>query len=191
MSLEALVWASNLPMDAVGGTAFRVLLKLANNAHSDGTTAWRATEQLAAELKCSQRTVQRALSDLRATGLIRPGDQSYVSHIRPDRRPTVYDLNLAYGLDYTVPVPLHGVTNLSPHGVTNLSRGDNPGLNGVTTGVAQGTVIKPINSTTQASPVRAKTNCPAVRKTGHHDPLDSGYCSQCGEKAPQPESVNA
>lgn len=183
MSLEAFVWAAKLPMDACGGTEYRVLILLANHAHHDGRNAFRSTESLAAELNTSKRTVQRAIKNLRAAALIAPGNQELVEHIRPDRRPTVYDLNLRYGVEYTAPAFIDGVTTtVTPHGVTNLARGDNPVHNGVTTGVAHRTVIEPINSSTRDNQTARVTpsRC-SGRRDGKHVALPSGYCNGCGK----------
>lgn len=92
MSLEAYVWAANLPLDACSGTAFRVLLKYADRADKLGYTCWRSVPDMAVELGCSKRTIQRAIAELVAAGLIRPGDQRHVEHLRADRRPVVYDV---------------------------------------------------------------------------------------------------
>lgn len=169
MSLNAYKWAADMPMDELSLAGHKVLLKLADVAGQDGSRAWRSTESLAHELGCSQRTVQRAISELKMKGIIRLGDQHYVDHIRPDRRPNVYDLNLDYGRDYSLPVPLHGVTTgVTPHGVTKLSRGDRSRRNGVTAGVAI-TGSEP----TSESPIRtlalvADRDC--TSKAGHRWP---------------------
>lgn len=134
MSLEAYIWAANLPLSTCNGTAFRVLLQLADRADKLGYGAYPSINTMADVLECSTRTIQRALVDLRAAGLIRLGDQRYVDHIDPRYRPTVYDVitaALAYGES-------RGDIFVTP----DESRGDTSGHPGVTTGVAI-TVLKP------------------------------------------------
>lgn len=186
MSLESQIWASNLPLDATSYTAFRVLLKLANHSHIDGRNAWRSTRSLADEFGIDKRTVQRALAELKAARLITPGDQLLVAHLRSDRRPTVYDLNLQWSKSYGEPdEPLDGVTaDVTP----NEERGDNLTPYGVTTVVAQGTVIEPPINTSQGEYRRGDKfvtplwmKCPLNSRTGYHQFGENGAClSGCG-----------
>lgn len=92
MSLEAYLWASDLPLNVCSSTAYRVLIKYANGADKFGCTTWRSETDLAEELGCSTRTIRRARAELVELGLMSLGDQRYVQHIRADRRPVVYDL---------------------------------------------------------------------------------------------------
>jgi hypothetical protein len=129
MSIEATVWAlKHAPVpDAI---AHLVLIGLADHAAADGTCAWPSVTTLAGYARCSERSVQRKLRDLEALGVILQGNQQIVNHLRPDRRPTVWDL------------PIHGVTERHPaqrgdrtgtDGVTDRAeRGDTEGANGVT-----------------------------------------------------------
>lgn len=48
--------------------AFVVLLMIANHAKSDGTGAWPSVPVLAVEARCSQKSVQRAILTLVASG---------------------------------------------------------------------------------------------------------------------------
>lgn len=138
MSWQACDAIDKLPYDACGHMAYRVLQKLANVAAEDGSRAFRHAGAMAAELGVSKRSVQRSLKELEAARLIIRGDQRLVSYERPDRRPTVYNVNmLAYHdfeqqewtLDETSE---NGVTELStvPQNVDKLSTGV---TNGVTT----------------------------------------------------------
>lgn len=131
MSHEAVLWTCQLPMSACSGTAFRVLVNLAERADAYGYGAWPAVGTLADTLECSPRTVQRALRELVLAGLIRVGDQSQLEHIRADHRPTLYDV-LTPALVYR---ESRGDNRVTP----SASRGDNYGLHGVTTGVARTT----------------------------------------------------
>lgn len=154
MSLEAYIWAANLPLSRCNGTPFRVLLQLADRADQMGYGAYPSIGTIADTLECSTRTVQRALLELRASGLIRYGDQRYVAHIPADRRPTVYDVvtpallakehlvkltNITDPIEYNQRAYLErGDNYVTP----SPERGDNYGPDGVTTVVAQ-TVLKP------------------------------------------------
>lgn len=132
MSLEAYVWAANLPLSACNGTAHRVLLKLADRADERGYGAYPKLSSIAETLECSVRTVQRAIRELLAAGLIREGDQRYVEHLDPRYRPTVYDV-LTWALQYA---ESRGDNYVTP----DESRGDTKRGSGVTTGVALRTV---------------------------------------------------
>jgi DNA-binding MarR family transcriptional regulator len=133
MSHEAVLWTCQLPMSACTGTAFRVLVNLAERADALGYGAWPAVTTLANTLECSTRTVQRALRELVEAGLIRVGDQSAVEHLRHDRRPTVYDV-LTPALRYIESGPRGDIRVTPPE-----SRGDIYGPHGVTTVVARTT----------------------------------------------------
>ncbi len=115
VSWQACNWADQLDYDVCGALPFRVLIKLANVAADDGSRAWRTKATMAKELGVSQRSVQRALKELEMAHLILRGDQSFVERIRADKRPTVYDLNLRYAVEYALPdLPLwDGETELS------------------------------------------------------------------------------
>lgn len=145
MSWQASSWADSLPYDVVGHLAYRVLNKLANVANVEGTIAFRDKAGIAEELGVSQRSVQRAYRELEAAALIHPGDQSYVRHIRADKRPTVYELNYRWKTQYSAPeLPwpeaLDGETERGDRVIHNPERGDNYGPSGETTAVAQGTI---------------------------------------------------
>lgn len=187
MSLEAFVWASRLPLDVVPPTAYRVLVLLANHAHSDGRNVWRNNRDMAAQLGCSMRTIERGIRDLKSAGLIRPGDQRLTEHLRADRRPVVYDLNLGYGKDYGEPTELdYGPTTaVGSYGPTDLSRPDRIRTNGPTTAVAHRTVIEPDNSSTKGKYRRPDKT---VGSCGH--PLiDDRHCERgCRSASVTPEA---
>lgn len=127
MSLEAYIWAANLPLSRCNGTPFRVLLQLADRADKLGYGAYPGVPSMAQTLECSERTIRRALADLRALRLIRVGDQRYVQHIDPRYRPAVYDV-LTAALEFA---ESRGDNCVTP----DESRGDRFGHPGVTTGV--------------------------------------------------------
>jgi len=94
MSLQAMVWALKT-VDLTGDPIAKlVLLGLADHAQADGSASWPTQKVLAEYANVSARTVRTKLRSLEELGLIQPGDQEIVSHIRADRRPPVYDLNL-------------------------------------------------------------------------------------------------
>lgn len=180
MSWQATAWADDLPYETMKSyLAYRVLIKLCNNADKYGQRAWRSNDELALELGVSKRSVQRALRDLELALLIKPGDQEFVRHIRADRRPTVYDMNMRYREVYEQPeLPVEDVQEDESHGVTELStgepRGDNWGLNGVTTVVAHRTILEPSITTTKVNHRAAVTPSP---RAGHRSGLQQlGKC---------------
>lgn len=138
VSLEAYIWAANLPLSACGGTSFRVLLQLADRADKLGYGAYPAVPTMAETLRCSDRTVQRALRELEGHGLIRQGDQRFVQHIPPRVRPTVYDV-LTDALIY---MESRGDSSVTP----SPEWGDTSGPSGVTPVVTQ-TVLNPLTKT--------------------------------------------
>jgi len=135
MSLEAYIWAANLPLSRCNGTPFRVLLQLADRADKLGYGAYPHVSTIADVLECSDRTVQRAIRDLIASELIREGDQRYVQHLDSRYRPTVYDV-LTTALVMT---ESRGDNRVTPA----RSRGDRNGHPGVTPAVALRTVQEP------------------------------------------------
>ncbi|AYN56861.1 helix-turn-helix DNA binding domain protein [Arthrobacter phage Andrew] len=139
MSLQAMVWAlKTAPVpDPI---AHLVLIGLADHANDDGTAARPSVGVLAEYARCSPRSVQNKLRDLEACGLIWKGDQRSVEHLRADRRPVVYDLNIR-GVN---------VVHAAPNGVHETAvrgeRGNETGCTAVPNGVnvyADRTVLEP------------------------------------------------
>jgi DNA-binding transcriptional MocR family regulator len=175
-----MAWADGLPYDVtyttttgaprtLGAMAYRVLLKLANVADENGQRAWRAKVTVADELGVSPRSIQRAYRELESAGLIRPGDQRFVAHLRADLRPTVYDL----ALPRSTPVPLW----ITPrNGETELSTGETTAVaTGETTAVARTT-----QRTNQEGPSATTDRaCPRVRAGKRHLLDERGYCIAC------------
>ncbi len=132
--------ADRVPHGVVRELEYRVLLKLANVAAQDGSRAWRNMYEVAEELGVSVRSVQRAVKALEAHRLIVRGEQRHVDHIRGDRRPVVYDLNMEkmldwdryHGLDL---VELDGVTHEATEISTSPVQFDHEATNGTTTDV--------------------------------------------------------
>lgn len=71
-----------------------VLVGLGNHADPDGRGARPAQATLARYVGVSTRTVRTKLRLLEDLGLVHPGDQDMVAHLRADRRPVVFDLAL-------------------------------------------------------------------------------------------------
>lgn len=165
MSWQATLWAANLPHSRVGHVPFRVLMLLADHAHEDGTATWRSVSSIAHTLDVSERTVHRAIAELKASNLITPGDSRLLTHIPPNKRPAVYNLNLTAENEL-----LTGVTNLS----------------GVTSGVAPLEEEPPLttysnhigNHTGRVTP---GVTCPADWQGGPHILGDFGHCVHCHE----------
>lgn len=98
MSVEAVAWA--LRWAPVKSAQEHVLLiALADRADEYGRSAWPYQEDLAKRGRCEVRTVRRHLNAMKKRGLIMLGDQRLVAHLRADKRPIVYDLNLSMRLD--------------------------------------------------------------------------------------------
>jgi hypothetical protein len=211
MSWQAADWMDSLPYDVMKPLAARVLLKLANVAAQDGTRAYRSTWEVADELGVDRRSIQRALRELEQSELIVKGDQRAVGHIRPDRRPTVYNLNFGWHTTYAQPeLPLpddddDGATD----GATPLSTGSYGATNGATTAVALGTNGTYLTQHTQesyvpdraqaheeidasggshrpasapGSPVWSEARCPANERKRVHQLGSYGKCIHCHER---------
>jgi hypothetical protein len=133
VSLAAMMWATDARQSGHMSPASRMVLTiLADYADATGRNAYPAVGTIAARLGITVRAVQQSLARLEDAGLIRPGDQRFVQHIRPDHRPIVRDLAL------TPPaLPEHGVKDSSPRDsdppepVDNRSRGEVMGAHGV------------------------------------------------------------
>ncbi|WNM72833.1 helix-turn-helix DNA binding domain protein [Arthrobacter phage RedFox] len=141
MSLQAMVWAlKTAPVpDPI---SHLVLIGLADHANDDGTGARPSVAVLAEYARCSARSVQRKLRDLEECGLIVRGDQRSVEHLRSDRRPVVYDLNLTMrGVSVSHAVD-NGVTGNGERGATLDQTGCHAGPNGATR-LADRTVLEP------------------------------------------------
>lgn len=182
MSWQAMDAIDQLPYDACGPLAFRVLTKLANVADQNGQRAYRSKHDVARELGVNVRSVQRALAELSDGHLIRKGDQRHVSHIRADRRPTVYDLNM--GAAHSVQIAL-------PDGETEFSTGDDDDLDGEThggvTAVAHRELREQLKTTTpdnHTEPVSpsASLRCTAPGQRSHRFDSLSGWCP-CGVRS--------
>jgi hypothetical protein len=132
-----------LNLDVGDPTRKLILLGYANHAHRDGTGAWPSVQTIADYAGCSTRSVQRHIRTLVGEGFLTEGDQNLVSHLRADRRPTVYDVAMTSpergdNLSPRDAKPVHGDgapgaeergDNLSPR---PEPRGDTGDVHGVT-----------------------------------------------------------
>lgn len=187
MSLAAYVWVQSLPMDATPThRAFRVLLKMADVADADGRNVWLSKARIAEELVTSLSTVTRALQELRLAGLIVDGDKRAVAHLKGNRRPNVYDLNMRAII--APQLDISGVSELTPQS----SRGVNSRRLGVSTGDTQ-TVSKPVkqlNSRNHRGSAEPVDNYDAAswqadhlipcKKAPLHDFDPEMFCRACG-----------
>ncbi|WAB09153.1 helix-turn-helix DNA binding protein [Arthrobacter phage Eesa] len=139
MSLTAMVWALKTA-DVPDPISHLVLIGLADHADDDGRNARPSVGLLADYARCSPRSVQRKLRTLEDWGLIWQGDQRIVEHLRSDRRPVVYDLNLR-GVSVSHAVK-NGVTENDERGAKLDQTGCQAGPNGATR-LADRTVLEP------------------------------------------------
>lgn len=93
MSLRAMLWVMN-DAPAKNHAELAILYALAERADDQGRCSWPSQEWIADRARCSVRTVRRHLVAMEERGLIYRGDQRYVAHIRKDRRPIVWTVNL-------------------------------------------------------------------------------------------------
>lgn len=111
-----------LDADLESLTTWRVLITLADYADPHGLHAFPTVWTLTHRTHLGRATVHRALADLADLGLIRRGDQAHVAHKPANRRPVVWDLDLAriraaQGSHSETP----GADGLGSHGVSQGS----------------------------------------------------------------------
>ncbi|MEV7264694.1 helix-turn-helix domain-containing protein [Micromonospora aurantiaca] len=96
INLAALLWVMDeAPIPESAASTVSTALALARFVDEDGRGAYPSRQELARIARKSVSQVYRDLARLVELGVIVPGDQSLVAHIRADRRPTVYDLAYA------------------------------------------------------------------------------------------------
>ncbi|MBV6700282.1 hypothetical protein KV557_24785 [Kitasatospora aureofaciens] len=95
MSFLAIEWA--LEHSPVADPYERlILVSMAQNANSDGTSAYKSRNTLAGSALCDKSVVTRRLNTLEERGVICEGDQRAAAHIPEYKRPKVYDLLIPY-----------------------------------------------------------------------------------------------
>ncbi len=100
MSMQATSWALYQAPKNLDANEFRLLMVMADIAQKDGTRIFYSNETLADLCGVSKRTVIYKLRSLEKRGLIRPGDQRYVSHLPGNHRPKVWDLCMTASDDF-------------------------------------------------------------------------------------------
>ncbi|MFJ2752688.1 hypothetical protein [Streptomyces sp. NPDC087297] len=91
MSGAALVWAMRHKRWCTSTGELAVLTAIADHMNKDLRNSYASHATLANETIMSARSVGTHVRALAKRGVIVPGDPSVVSHIRPDRRPPVWD----------------------------------------------------------------------------------------------------
>lgn len=91
MSGAALVWAMRHKGWCTSTGELSVLTAIADHMNKDLRSSYASHATLAKETIMSSRSVGTHVRALAKRGVIVPGDPSVVSHIRPDRRPPVWD----------------------------------------------------------------------------------------------------
>lgn len=71
-----------------------VLIALADRYNDDTGVCWPSIKTISEEIGVSVPTVHKAIRSLEGAGLIARGNPHWVSHLRADRRPTVWTLSL-------------------------------------------------------------------------------------------------
>lgn len=97
MSLQAMQWAMSkapLKRNAAQCRNRLVLVALADRYNDDTGVCWPSIKTISKNIGVSERTVYKAIDELEAAGLIGRGNPQWVAHLRADRRPTVWTLNL-------------------------------------------------------------------------------------------------
>lgn len=87
MSVQAMSWV--IDNSKHSANEFVVLLMIANHAKSDGTGAWPSVPMLARESRCSEKSVQRAIISLVASGELRIEQQAGPRNSRVYSLPSV------------------------------------------------------------------------------------------------------
>jgi Helix-turn-helix domain len=93
MSIKAMTWALREAPD-VPASCVAILIGLSAHVDDNGRNAYPSESTLAEYTRKTVRQVRRDLRELERLGLIRRGDQSAVSRLPPQYRPTVYDVAL-------------------------------------------------------------------------------------------------
>lgn len=114
-----MLWALN-DAPVVDPTRKLVLIALADGANDDGSGTCPGHKLMARRACVDVKTVKRHLKALEELGLIRRGDQRIAEKYRADRRPVVWDLDLAQTQELAdVDVTHRLVPTRRPHNVRN------------------------------------------------------------------------
>jgi hypothetical protein len=121
LSKPAVLWAVYEAPD-VPSHLLATLMVVAMHTGSDGTGAYISASTVATLTRKTESQAKRDLRKLEGLKLIRRGNQRLVAHIRPDRRPVVYDL----------PMPERGSTDATPYNGHGVARRPERGSTGAT-----------------------------------------------------------
>lgn len=96
MSWQGSAWAHDQRATCKTPARLLALLVISNHVNPKGSGCFASKETLAEEALMSPRNFVRMTQDLAELGLIVPGDPAFVSHLRRDQRPKVWDLGMAH-----------------------------------------------------------------------------------------------
>ena len=99
------------------------LLAVAASTGADGKGAYISAATVAQLTRKTERTAKKDLAELTRLGLLLPGNQRIVAHIRSDRRPNVYDLPMPRGVAQDTPSSPNGVSHTTARGVVQGPNG--------------------------------------------------------------------
>ncbi|MEU2757318.1 hypothetical protein [Streptomyces albidoflavus] len=93
MSTQGQAWVDKVGiLSCKNAGELLVLIRVSNHVGGDMRGCFAKAATLAKESLMGESTVLKHLRSLRAAGVLLPGDEKLVDHIRADKRPPVYDL---------------------------------------------------------------------------------------------------
>lgn len=99
------------------------LIAVAAHTDQDGKGAYISAATVAEITRKTERNARKDLAKLTRLGLLLPGNQRIVAHIRADRRPNVYDLPMPRGVAQDTPSSPNGVSQATARGVAQSPNG--------------------------------------------------------------------
>ena len=128
LSKPAVLWVLYDAED-VPAHLLSTLIVYAVHAGTDGRGAHPGASTVATLTRKGERRAKRDIAELERLGMLVPGDQRIVAHIRRDRRPKVYDLPTPRGVLEDTPYGSRGASGRTPHDGSRGGLEDTP-LNG-------------------------------------------------------------
>jgi hypothetical protein len=93
MSTQGQAWVDKVGIEGCKNSGeLLVLIRVGNHVSGDMRGCFAKAATLAKECLMGESTVLKHLRNLKAAGVLLPGDEKLVDHIRADKRPPVYDL---------------------------------------------------------------------------------------------------
>lgn len=93
MSTQGQAWVDKVGIEGCKNSGeLLVLIRVGNHVGGDMRGCFAKAATLAKESLMGESTVLKHLRNLKAAGVLVPGDEKLVDHIRADKRPPVYDL---------------------------------------------------------------------------------------------------